>query len=161
MLPHMQRVIRFDGSVVEPPPLRLGVLVDDAAVEPVRAAMAQALLDGEHLLAIVRLISEDPWEVFFVLSSHHYSRVAFAQARQEARVLSVAGEHSRGGVLEQYLHNGEAVLLGLGLHAKDGEMVYGCLPDVGPPPGSDGRHVFVEDEAVRSWQWRADENTTA
>lgn len=154
----MQRVIRSDGSVVEPPPLRLGVLVEDAVVAPVRGAMAQALLDGEYLLAIVRLISEDPWEVFFVLSSHHYSRVAFTEGRREARVLAVAGEHSRGGVLEHYLHNGETVLLGLGLHVKDGEMVYGCLADVGPPPGSDCRHVFVEDEAVRSWRWRADEN---
>ena len=149
----MQRIIRADGSIVEPPPLRLGQFVGDELVTQMRNIMAPLLLEEEFLLAVVCLISEEPWEMFFVLSEHHYSRVAFTAERSEARILTVAHEHTLGGILNLSLRGGETVLMGQGLHANDGDIVYECVRLVRNPAGSDGKHVFVESESVRSASW--------
>ena len=149
----MQTIHLADGTRLEAPPLRLGVGVTIDLAGDTEHALRPALLDGEPLLAIVEMVPDSAWQMLFVLSRHHFSRVAWAPARDEARVLTVAFEHIRGGLLDLRLADDSRVLLGRGRFREDLEAVNAAQEFLRLPPGSDGRTVLTEREACRQHVW--------
>ncbi|WP_156253632.1 hypothetical protein [Pseudactinotalea terrae] len=156
----MQTLVLRDGSVIGPPPLQLGSGLGPEVVDPVARALTQALFDGESLLGIVRLVSDGEWELLWVASEHHLSRVAFGPTREDARIVSVGYEHLSAGIVDLTLTSGERILLGEPEDPTDFEDHRGVQLTyfMRLPAGSDGHRVFVDPEPVGSYRWALSRN---
>lgn len=137
-----------DGRVVgDPLPLALGIDVEPDVVPVLELALATFMLPGELALAVAR-VADRTWEMYYVLSSHHASRVALGPGRVEARVVACAYEHMRGGLIDVRLDPDELVQLGPLAHPRDVHLIRSAMSNLVLPEGSDGRHRFVQADAV-------------
>lgn len=139
-----------DGRVVgDPLPLALGVGVESDVVPVIEAALVDVMLHDELVLAVAR-VADRAWEMYYVLTSHHFTRVAFDSTRSEARYVSCSYEHARTGMIEIGLDTGDRVNLGPLAHARDAHLIASALSNIRLPHGSDGRRQFVDPEPVRT-----------
>ncbi|GMA33197.1 hypothetical protein [Litorihabitans aurantiacus] len=143
-----------DGRVTgDPLPLALGVGVQPETVPVLECALAGHLLDGELVLAVVR-VADTNWEMYYVLTSHHAARVALSRDDQtdnrDARIVTCAYEHMRSGLVDVRLDTGEQVDLGPLAHPRDIHLIHSGMSNLRMPEGFDGRHVFAESDAVRT-----------
>lgn len=137
-----------DGRVVgDPLPLALGIGVEPDVVPIVEQALTAFLLPGELLLAIAR-VADRAWESYYVMTSHHFCRVALDAGRREARVLTCAYEHTGSGLVTLRLRTGEVVDLGPLAHPRDGHVLSSALSNMTLPAGSDARTTLVQDEPL-------------
>ncbi len=145
------------------PPLALGVAVSMSTVEWCQAALAAFLHPDEELLCVVRLQGDAGWLVradhdwllYFVLTEHHFCRVAFPMDHSEARVLAAAYEylwsssHSQGAI-EIGVPDHMNLLIGRLAHRRDSVVISAAEYYLRLPPGSDGSRSFAEQAPVKS-----------
>lgn len=139
-----------DGRVVgDPLPLALGVHVQPDVAPIIEQALTAFLLPAELVLAVAR-VTDRIWESYYVMTSHHFCRVALDPSRSEARVLTCAYEHTGSGLVTLRLRSGEVVDLGPLAHPRDSHLLSSALSNVDLPAGSDARTTLVQDEPVAS-----------
>lgn len=132
-----------DGRVVgDPLPLALGVEVGEEVVTVIERALEAFLLPNEAILLIARA-TDSSWEMYYVLTSHHFCRVALASQRSEARVVACAFEHAASGAVDIRFRSGDEVNLGPLTHVRDGHLLSSAMWNVRLPEGSDARRTFA------------------
>ncbi|PWD51236.1 hypothetical protein C8046_11805 [Serinibacter arcticus] len=137
-----------DGRVVgDPLPLALGVTVDVEVVSVIERALQTFLLPNEVILFVAR-VTDSFWEMYYVLTTHHFCRVALNARRSEARVVACAFEHAASGTVDIRFRTGEEVNLGPLAHVRDGHLLSSAMWNVRLPDGSDARRTFAQQEAV-------------
>ena len=137
-----------DGRVIgDPLPLALGVGVEVAVASVIEQALEAFLLPREQVLFIAH-IKDVTWEMYYVLTSHHYCRVALGAEHTEARVVAWAFEHAGGGAVDIHFRSGEEVNVGRLAHVRDRHLLNSAMWNLSLPEGSDGRTAFAQSEAV-------------